>query len=243
MSRTARSPGERRVDPISVKEAQMALMVPPICPGLRKPALTLTIPDIGNSGPGHWQTLWETSRTDCRRVPLGRWDDPLPSIWVKRIDDAVWRQGGQIILAAHGLGCIAAAHWAERHGEAAAERVVGALLVAPSDVERPGAVAQFARFAPIPRTPLPFPSVVVGSTNDPYARIDRLRDLAAAWGSAFMDVGTHGHLNAASALGTWEFGQDLLEELQNGMFAARLRPEHYRSILRYGMRTAARLPH
>jgi len=152
----------------------MAVMTPPICPGAQAPARILTVPGIGNSSTGHWQTLWERALPGCRRVALGRWDDPLPSIWVKRIDDAVWRRPGPVILAAHGLGCIAVAHWAERHGEAAADGLTGALLVAPSDVERSGATLQFARFAPIPRVRLPFPSIVVGSTNDPYARIDRV---------------------------------------------------------------------
>jgi len=221
----------------------MAVMTPPICPGAQAPARILTVPGIGNSGTGHWQTLWERALPGCRRVALGRWDDPLLSIWVKRIDDAVWRRPGPVILAAHGLGCIAVAHWAERHGEAAADGLTGALLVAPSDVERSGATLQFARFAPIPRARLPFPSIVVGSTNDPYARIDRVHDLAAAWGSAFIDVGMRGHLNAASGLGAWEFGQDLLEELHTGTFAARLDLENYRSILRYGTRRPAGRPH
>ena len=127
----------------------MAVMTPPICPGAQAPARILTVPGIGNSGTGHWQTLWERALPGCRRVALGRWDDPLLSIWVKRIDDAVWRRPGPVILAAHGLGCIAVAHWAERHGEAAADGLTGALLVAPSDVERRRAHRRHAAVRPL----------------------------------------------------------------------------------------------
>ncbi len=31
----------------------------------------LIVPGLNNSGPRHWQTLWEQTRTDCHRVDLG----------------------------------------------------------------------------------------------------------------------------------------------------------------------------
>lgn len=47
--------------------------------------LILTIPGLGNSGPGHWQTLWEEAIPDCHRVDLGLWDDPHRNTWVNKI--------------------------------------------------------------------------------------------------------------------------------------------------------------
>ena len=41
----------------------------------RQPVV-LTIPGLNNSGPGHWQTLWEKTRGDCERVELGSWASP-----------------------------------------------------------------------------------------------------------------------------------------------------------------------
>jgi predicted alpha/beta hydrolase family esterase len=63
------------------------------------------------------------------------------------------------------------------------ERVRGAFLVAPADVERPGLVPGLdLPFAPIPRDPLPFPSILVASRADPYCAYDRAEDFAYAWG-------------------------------------------------------------
>src|SRR3546814_2327931 len=42
----------------------------------RESPLVLTVPGLNNSGPGHWQTIWETTRNDCERVDLGMWDRP-----------------------------------------------------------------------------------------------------------------------------------------------------------------------
>src|SRR3546814_6458825 len=36
----------------------------------RESPLVLTVPGLNNSGPGHWQTIWETTRNDCERVDL-----------------------------------------------------------------------------------------------------------------------------------------------------------------------------
>jgi len=38
--------------------------------------LCLIVPGLDNSGPDHWQSLWESRRDDCRRVDLGCWSEP-----------------------------------------------------------------------------------------------------------------------------------------------------------------------
>ncbi len=68
-------------------------------------------------------------------------------------------------------------------------------------------------FQPTPTGPLPFPSILVASTDDPWIEIDRARTLATAWGSYFVDAGPQGHLNAASGIGWWEEGQALLDRV------------------------------
>jgi len=73
--------------------------------------------------------------------------------------------------------------------------------------------ARITTFAPTPREPLPFPAIVVGSRNDPYLSLRGARRLAREWRCGFADAGEAGHINAASALGDWPFGQFLLDLL------------------------------
>ena len=46
----------------------------------------LVLPGFGNSGPGHWQTLWEERHPAWRRVDLGQWDAPRVPDWVRALD-------------------------------------------------------------------------------------------------------------------------------------------------------------
>lgn len=175
--------------------------------------LCLIVPGLGNSGAGHWQTIWEQRRHDCLRVQLGLWDDPVRNIWISRIDQAVRATQGPVVLIAHSLGCHAVLWWARLLGDAVPANVIGALLVAPPDVERIDAPDQLARFAPAPRSRLPFPTIVVASTDDPYCDPDRAGTLAVHWGARFVLLTGEGHINAATGLGEWAQGQRLLADL------------------------------
>jgi len=175
--------------------------------------LCLTVPGLGNSGRGHWQTLWERDRPDCARVDLGCWEAPIRNVWLSRIDQAVSAAGRPVVLVAHGLGCHAVAWWAALLGKAAARRVRGALLVAPPD---PARDPRLADFAPVPTAMLPFPSILVASRDDPGAGPGWSRTLAGEWVSDFVDLGEAGHINARSRLGGWVPGQRLLDLLVDG---------------------------
>jgi predicted alpha/beta hydrolase family esterase len=101
------------------------------------PPVILTVPGLCNSGPGHWQTLWEARLPRCRRVDLGLWDDPHRNTWVNKLNLAIQRAEGPVVLAAHSLGCLVVAWWAEYEqlgGPVEGGKVIGALLVAPPDV-------------------------------------------------------------------------------------------------------------
>jgi predicted alpha/beta hydrolase family esterase len=175
--------------------------------------LILIIPGLGNSNEGHWQTLWETRLPDCQRVDLGMWDDPHRNTWVNKINLAVHRAQRPVILVAHSLGCLAVAWWAHYEQPAYANPVVGALLVAPPDVERAGADPRLARFAAVPRGTLPFPAFLAASENDQYCGLRVARGLARDWGTTFAYAGSVGHINADSGLEDWPFGQLLLAQL------------------------------
>ena len=194
----------RRSGRIAVPEGDSA--------GVDEP-LVLLVPGLNDSGPGHWQTRWEQERDDCRRVELGRWSDPHRNTWVNKLNLALHRATRPVVLVAHSLGCHVVAWWAEYERPAFGQPVVGALLVAPPDVDQ-CTDARIRRFAPTPETPLPFPAIVVGSRDDPYAAVGSVRGMARRWGARFADAGNAGHINARSDLGAWDFGQFLLDRLK-----------------------------
>lgn len=175
--------------------------------------LILVIPGLGNSNEHHWQSHWEAKVPDCERVDLGMWDDPHRNTWVNKINLAIHRASRPVILVAHSLGCLAVAWWAEYEKPASGNPVVGALLVAPPDVEREGADLRLARFAPAPRQTLPFTAFLAASENDPWCSLRVARGLATDWGATFAYAGSIGHINADSGIGDWDFGLLLLGQL------------------------------
>lgn len=185
--------------------------------GRTQQPVVLTVPGLNNSGPGHWQTLWEAKRGDCHRVDLGSWASPTRNSWVNRLDTAIRETahgfGAPIILAAHSLGCHAVAWWGALQSQPYGWPVAGALLVAPPDCERMETPETIGGFAPVPRAALPFPSIVVASRNDPYIFYERAHSIGKNWGSQIVDAGHSGHINAESGLGEWRFGQSLLDHL------------------------------
>ncbi len=178
---------------------------------MKQPSVLL-LPGWQNSGPGHWQSEWERLHGDLR-VQQHDWMRPLRGDWSARLEEVVADTQAPVLLAAHSLGCILVAWWAAhtRH----ADKVAGALLVAPGDVERPDLSVQIRGWAPIARRPLPFPAVLVGSQDDPYCSPERARALAEDWGARFVDLGRRGHINAESGLGEWTEGRALLLSLTN----------------------------
>lgn len=182
-------------------------------PRLAEDPLILTVPGLDNSNEHHWQSRWEATIPDCERVDLGMWDDPHRNTWVNKINLAVHRAGRPVILVAHSLGCQAVAWWAEYERPQWGNPVVGALLVAPPDVEREGVDPRLARFAPVPRRALPFPTFLAASENDRYCSLRTARGMARDWGATFAYAGSIGHINAESEIEDWAFGQLLLAQL------------------------------
>jgi len=170
----------------------------------------LIVPGLGGSEENHWQTHLERSLPGAARVEQDDWDNPWPSQWLERLANAVVARPGALIVA-HSLGCPLVAHLAVRRPGLC---IAGALLVAPADVDSARHTPSRVRnFAPVPREPLPFPSIVVGSTNDPFIKIERARELAADWNSIFVDAGACGHINVASGFGRWRAVERLIERL------------------------------
>ncbi len=181
-----------------------------------KTGKVLILPGWQNSGPAHWQSLWE-AEYGYVRVAQHDWDRPLRGDWISRLEDVVLDVSAQaphepITLVAHSLGCLLVAAWATISRNT---RLVGcAMLVAPGDVEREALRPVLTSWSPIALTKLPFPSTLVGSQNDPYCTFERARSFASAWGSEFVDYGPFGHINGDSGLGNWLQGHDMLLALQ-----------------------------
>jgi predicted alpha/beta hydrolase family esterase len=119
--------------------------------GEARQPVVLTIPGLNNSGPGHWQTIWEEKRGDCLRVDLGSWASPNRNAWVTRLDAAIREVDGPIVLAAHSLGCLAVAWWGALQSQAYGWPVAAALLVAPPDCERIETPETIGCFGPVPK--------------------------------------------------------------------------------------------
>jgi predicted alpha/beta hydrolase family esterase len=175
-----------------------------------KPSNVLILPGWQDSGPQHWQSLWE-QRYGYVRVQQHEWTRPLRGDWIARLEEVLLTRDEPAVLVAHSLGCILAAAWAEHSQNT--HRVRAALLVAPGDPERADVREMIPGWAPIPLQTLPFPTVVVASRDDPFCEFERASLFAYAWGSQFIDYGPCGHINADSGLASWPEGHVLLQDL------------------------------
>ncbi|MET0657002.1 MAG: alpha/beta hydrolase [Steroidobacteraceae bacterium] len=187
----------------------------------------LIVPGIRDHVADHWQTHLTVQLSHMRAVcsvpPLGRNELSLARRVHAIRSTLEWIEGPAIAIA-HSGGVIALAHWAQQFSH---DAVVGALLATPADLETPlpegypmrGALEEHG-WLPLPRTPLPFPSIVAISSNDPLARPDRVAGLARAWGSDCVHLGAVGHLNPASGFGPWPQARALIEQLERRIQSA-----------------------
>ena len=134
------------------------------------------------------------------------WISPTRLAWVGQLEKTVLAAPHPVVIVAHSLGCIATTHM----GPEAAAKVCGALLVAPADPERRAVLNDFA---PVPYARLPYRSVLVASSNDPFCPIRLAGAYARAWGSEFVRLQQAGHINVESGFGEWPLGLALLHSL------------------------------
>jgi uncharacterized protein len=192
---------------------------------------TLILPGWQNSGPDHWQSRWEV-KYGYQRVTQHDWMHPLRGDWITHLEDhllSIHERPAQeirrveaenatkttekdIIFIAHSLGCHLVAAWAALSKNT--HRIRGALLVAPPDGIREQFPQELKSWRPPVLQKLPFPSICVISSNDPFCDLAPARAMAAAWGSRCVELGDKGHINAESGLGEWPQGQAWIEELR-----------------------------
>ncbi|MDP1729817.1 MAG: alpha/beta hydrolase [Devosia sp.] len=163
----------------------------------------LIMPGLGNSGPGHWQRRWGERFSTARFVEQAEWELPRLADWVTAIEREIMMSTRPVVLIAHSLGVSAAVHTAQRLKDT---KVRGAFLVSPPDHEGDAIPAEARSFGKVPRDPLPFPSLLVASTDDPPCSVERAVDMATCWGSELHLAGNAGHINTASGHGPWPEG-------------------------------------
>ena len=164
------------------------------------------VPGWRDSAPGHWQSLWAERLAGVVRVQQDDWITPSRAAWVASIGRSILAQAEPVVVVAHSLGCIATAHLPPE----VAGRIAGALLVAPADPERRSVLNDFA---PVPHRKLPYRSVLVASSNDPFCPVRLAGAYARAWGSEFVRMQDAGHINLESGHGEWPLGMALLQSL------------------------------
>ena len=184
--------------------------------GADRPATFVFVPGLRDHDPGHWQSHLAGELQDSVTVEPLRENKLSLAARVEALDRTLEGIEGDVILVAHSAGALITVHWAQ----SATRPIRAALLVAPADIERPlpegypgfGELADHG-WMPIPRDPLPFPSVVVASRNDPLAERARTEAFAFDWGAKVVDAGAAGHLNPAAGFGPWPLGHWLLARL------------------------------
>ncbi|POZ63268.1 RBBP9/YdeN family alpha/beta hydrolase [Chromobacterium alticapitis] len=186
----------------------------------------LTVPGWGDSGPAHWQSRWELTYPLARRVVQQSWLYPSRDAWVAGLAAAVADIPGQLVIAAHSLGCHATVAWLLQASLADQRRVKGALLVAPpalpilpatarasGELPDGAALPDFAGFEAADTRRLPVPAIVAASHDDPFCDFAEAARMADGWGADGFDAGNCGHMGSHAGLGSWPAGQSLLQRL------------------------------
>jgi uncharacterized protein len=166
------------------------------------------VPGIDGSEAAHWQSLWERE-LDAVRIRPASWSEPDEADWLLALDTALAGVADEpAVVIAHSLGCLLTA----TRLAAGPSNIAAALLVAPPDAAGPTFPAVASDFR-TPRTPLPVPTLVVASLDDPYCELAASEAMARDWAARLVTVGPRGHINSASGLGSWPEGRALLADL------------------------------
>jgi len=177
----------------------------------------LIVPGLRDHVAQHWQTLLAAKLPNARSVPAMGREDLDCAARVDAIERAATAIEGPLVIVAHSGGVVMLVHWAMR----TRRPVRGALLATPPDFERPMPdgyptidALRAGGWLPVPRTRLPFPSIVAASRDDPLGSFERVAGYASDWGSRLVDLGEVGHLNPASGYGAWPAAENYIAALE-----------------------------
>lgn len=183
---------------------------------LQTAATILIVPGLREHVAEHWQTLLAARLSNVRSVAPLETDKLDCMARVRAIQHELEQIDGPVILVAHSAGVLMVAHWAAHYSRP----IKGALLAAPPDLDAvwpsnypSSETLRGQGWNPLPQGPLPFRSIVAGSTNDHLASLPAVTRMAEGWGAELLNLGDVGHLNPAAGFGHWQQAEALILEL------------------------------
>lgn len=183
---------------------------------LQTAATILIVPGLREHVAEHWQTLLAARLSNVRSVAPLETDKLDCMARVRAIQHELEQIDGPVILVAHSAGVLMVAHWAAHYSRP----IKGALLAAPPDLDAvwpsnypSSETLRSQGWNPLPQGPLPFRSIVAGSTNDHLASLPAVTRMAEGWGAELLNLGDVGHLNPAAGFGHWQQAEALIQEL------------------------------
>ncbi|CAI8903594.1 Alpha/beta hydrolase [Pseudomonas sp. IT-P4] len=183
---------------------------------LQTAATVLIVPGLREHVAEHWQTLLAARLSNVRSVAPLTTDKLDCMARVRAIQRELEQIDGPVILVAHSAGVLMVAHWAAHYSRP----IKGALLAAPPDLDAvwpsnypSSETLRNQGWNPLPQGPLPFRSIVAGSTNDHLASLAAVTRMAEGWGAELLNLGEVGHLNPAAGFGHWQQAEALILEL------------------------------
>lgn len=183
---------------------------------LQTAATILIVPGLREHVAEHWQTLLAARLSNVRSVAPLETDKLDCMARVRAIQHELEQIDGPVILVAHSAGVLMVAHWAAHYSRP----IKGALLAAPPDLDAvwpsnypSSETLRSQGWNPLPQGPLPFRSIVAGSTNDHLASLPAVSRMAESWGAELLNLGDVGHLNPAAGFGHWQQAEALIQEL------------------------------
>lgn len=176
----------------------------------------LILPGLGGgrSSPDYWYLRWRERMATARVVEQENWDDPEPSDWIIGLNREIARCRRPIVLVAHSAGALVVA--TAFCDTTLKGNIAGAFLVAPADPVRGSVETPALRpFKPTPTGPLPFPSMLIASRDDPWCDWDAAAGMALDWGCELADAGNAGHIDAESGHGPWPEGMVMFARMMS----------------------------
>ena len=169
---------------------------------------TIFVAGYGNSINGHWQETWHKALPGSYWVEQNDWATPKRDDWVNALNTLIASIEGPILLITHSLGGSTLVEWNKKHHA----NILGAFIVAVPDVQNPALPDAISGYHDLSLEKLPFPSLVISSSDDPYCTLSRSEYFAKHWGSKFINAGKLGHINTASNINDWPKGKIELDK-------------------------------
>jgi predicted alpha/beta hydrolase family esterase len=148
---------------------------------MSKPATSLPfllVPSARASSGSPWPAFPRRGSPGVHRVAAPAGAPPDLNRWAAVVASAIDGCGAPPLAVAHGFGALALL----RAGFLFERRPAGAIFVAPDDPDLHGALGR------LPRSALPYPSLLVASRDDPALKVTKAGALATRWGSRFAVV-------------------------------------------------------